>query len=485
VLVVALVLALYGRALGFGFIVDDHALVANNAALADWSTLGQALGHDLFHFADVRASPYWRPLVTLSYYVDHAVGGGQPWAFHLTNLLWLMVAGVGVARLAPGWSGVALALAFVAHPLQVEGAVSIASRTDLMCVACMIWALRVRHIPATVLTVAACLSKEVGLLLPFVLFLDRRRWQGPAVAAGLVLVIRALVPLGAMDSSADVLAAPGRMAWMATRLVVPTFEGLSTEGLVLPLPLAVLVLVGVGATARLHRAAPVLVLGPLFAVSGVLGIARTSDALLLVPLLGLVLVVAPRARVVPLLVLSALAAVVSGSRVGEWRDDLSLWEATHQANPDEVQPRLGIARAVVDEDPERALSLLQVEGRTPRESREVAEVRGRALLVLGRNEEAVVQLRRAAWDDPEATWANAVLCGLTTEVGICTQASTLAPDEGGVWNSLGIAHAVAGSPEDALVAFEAACALADEYCANAAQARSEVELAPGGEGGSP
>ena len=484
-LVVALVLGLYGRALGFGFIVDDHALVANNAALADWSTLGEALGHDLFHFADVRSSPYWRPLVTLSYYVDHAVGGGESWAFHLSNLVWLVFAGIGVARLAPGWSGVALAVAFVAHPVQVEGAVSIASRTDLMCVACMIWALRARHTPATVLTLAACLSKEVGLLLPLVLFLDRRAWKGPALAAGLVLSVRALVPLGSLESAMDVFSAPGRMAWMATRLVVPTFEGLSTEGSVLPLPLALLVLVGVLASARVHRAAPVLVLGPLFAVSGVLGVARTSDALLLVPLLGLVVAVAPHARVAPLLAVSALAAVFSAGRVGEWRDDLTLWEATHRANPGEVQPRLGIARAVVDTDAERALVLLDVQGRTPRESREVAEVRGRALLVLGREDDALVQLRLAAWDDPEAVWANATVCAMAPDIGICTQASRLAPDEGGIWNSLGIAHAASGSPDEALTAFDAACVLDEAWCGNAEKARSEVELAPSGQGGGP
>ena len=119
--------------MGFGFVVDDHALIANNAALSDWSTLPAALGHDLFHHSDLRASPYWRPLVTLTYYIDQAIGGGEPWAFHLSNLLFVLALGLGLRRLQSGWSGVALAAVVLAHPLQVEGAVCIASRTDVLC----------------------------------------------------------------------------------------------------------------------------------------------------------------------------------------------------------------------------------------------------------------------------------------------------------------------------------------------------------------
>ena len=86
----ALVIALlYGRAVGFPFVYDDGALIESNRALADLSTLPEALTHDLFHFSSVRTSPYWRPAVTASYYVDHAVGGGAPWAFHLSNLRFL------------------------------------------------------------------------------------------------------------------------------------------------------------------------------------------------------------------------------------------------------------------------------------------------------------------------------------------------------------------------------------------------------------
>ena len=141
---------LYGRAVGYGFVYDDRALVELNPSLSDWSTLPEALAHDLFHFApQVRTSTYWRPVVSLSYYVDHALGGGSAWMFHLTNLLALWSAALGLCVFV-GRAGAstllsgALAVLFLVHPIQVEGAANVAARTDLFCAAFGIWAMTCR-----------------------------------------------------------------------------------------------------------------------------------------------------------------------------------------------------------------------------------------------------------------------------------------------------------------------------------------------------
>ncbi len=519
VLLVLLVLALYGRALGYGFVVDDHALIERNAALASWATLPEALTHDLFHFSEVRASPYWRPLVTLSYYLDHALGDGAAWAFHLDNLIWLMVAAIGVSRLAPGWAGVAMASAFIAHPLQVEGAASIASRTDLMCMAFCAWALTAGPRAAAILTLGACLSKEIGLVLPLALVLaGKPSWKGAGVVACVVLALRMFVPLGAMEGSPELLQAPGRMLGMASRLIWPGFVGMASDAAEWPLALGLLfVALALAAGWRFQRGSAAMGLCALLAVSGVLGVHRASDALLLLPLLAVAWAAAGNVRPPILLGIAAVGAVVGSLRLPHWQSDLRLWEATHEARPLDLQPRLGIARAVVDADPGRALEVLEgAVGDTEREEREVHEVRARAALGLGNEAMAIQELRLAAQDDSEALWANAMLCVMETVVSDCEQAARLSPDDPSVWNSLGLAllgerkdrdlvridgefhhrsptgkpswtdHLWFGATANAVEAFDSACALGLQAgCRNAEQARSELQEAPRVEGGLP
>ena len=473
-------LALYGRALGYGFIVDDHALIEHNAALQDWGTLPEALTHDLFHFSSVRTSPYWRPLVTLSYYVDQALGGGAPWAFHLSNLAALVLAGWGVSRLSPGWSGVLLGAAFIAHPLQVEGAVSVASRTDLFCVAFAAWALRAGPRTAAALTLGACLSKEVGLLVPLALLLSGRAWKPSAGVAAVVLGMRLLVPLGVPEGTPELLEAPGRIAWMTSRLVWPSFVGMSSVPESWSLALGLPVVAGLLLLGWRFRGPVALGLPALIAVSGVLGLSRGSDALLLLLLLALVWGLAPWSpRLRPMLVgVVLVGATLSGLRLRHWSDDLSLWTATLEAHPGDVQASLGVARAVVEEQPQRAFDQLEgVTGRTPREQREVHEVRARALLGADRVQEALAELSEAAWDDPEAAWANAQLCLLRPTVEVCERASRLSPDDDGVWNARGIVLAGSGKLAAAVQAFEQACSLGQDpaYCANAARARKDLD----------
>jgi len=273
---------------------------------------------------------------------------------------------------------------------------------------------------------------------------------------------------------------------MLTRLVAPAFEGFSSSGTAWPLWAGLVGAVVVGAAGWRRPSAAVLMAAPVLLVSGLLGVVRAADALLLLPLVGGALLLGNNLRLLVPLVLAG--AAVSAMRVPLYVDDLTLWEASHAARPDEVQPRLGIARAVVDHHPERALELLQVAPDNPREQREVYEVRARALFALGDDERALLDLRQAAWDDPEAVWANAMLCVHTHERGPCEVATRNAPQDGAVWNGLGIAHIQRSNLQAAVEAFETACSLDEAFCANAEQARRdllEVQGVPGGQGSGP
>ena len=86
---------LFGAAVSYGFAYDDLSIIQSNGSIGDWATIWNALTHDLFHNTDVRASPFWRPLVTLSYYVDRSVSD-SPSVGHIVNLFWVWVLAVSL-----------------------------------------------------------------------------------------------------------------------------------------------------------------------------------------------------------------------------------------------------------------------------------------------------------------------------------------------------------------------------------------------------
>ena len=229
---------MYGRALGYGFVHDDHALLEHSQRLADPSLLPEALRRDLFWLADgtVRPSPYWRPVVVLSYYVDRAVGGGAAWAFHLSNLLILsMFNYLNIKDLAPRARGAALLL-LSAHPMMSEVALNITARTDLLAALFAGLALRSAGLLAAFWVLLALGSKEVAVVIPLLalgaawLEGDRssRRWLPHAGAVALWLVVRTWLVSGwgvapedagrptaesALGAGARVLGYLGRLLW--------------------------------------------------------------------------------------------------------------------------------------------------------------------------------------------------------------------------------------------------------------------------------
>ena len=489
-----LVAALFGRALGYDFVYDDRVLIEGNDALGDWGTLGVALSHDLFHFAEVRASPYWRPLVVLSYYVDHAIGGGAPWAFHLDNLVALVFAGTGLFALLRRHVAVpeaALgALLFVVHPLLVEATVNIASRTDLYCAGLAFWALTVKDPRAGgALALLACFSKEPAVFLALVaLAIDRRdaRWKWMALSALVFLALRGLVVDVAPDATlAGAFDSGGRALWLFSRPLLPiplapAFSGVDAFGRLGWIPLLLLVGAGVWKLRGLRAGGAVLIGAAILPVSGLLqSTPRYGDGLLVLAVAGFVLVFGKLPRwsavaLVPFVVLGQL-------QVGQWQDERSLWETAHRRLPDDANIRLNLARTVVEEDPARAAELVAVAHFSQdRQQRELEALRARAALLQGQTEAALEYATKAAGDDQESLWANSVVCvqgGGGAAYEACQRALTWAPQDADLHNAAGIHAPDARARADA---FRRACDLSPDkgpYCSNAQ--RSELELGPG------
>ena len=189
-LVVAVFVAFW-PALGAGFQDgwDDNYIVLENrhiqglgAEELGWMLTGFRLGH-------------WHPLTWFSLALNHAVGGLDPFGYHLVNLLLhaanailvLFLARAVFARAGSAAAGrvapaLAVALLFAVHPLRVESVVWITERRDVLSTLFLLGTLlawlrwtrdggRGPYLWALGLFALSLLSKAWGITLPAVLLI--------------------------------------------------------------------------------------------------------------------------------------------------------------------------------------------------------------------------------------------------------------------------------------------------------------------------
>ena len=132
-LLLALLLAgLYGPALSYPFHYDDMHSVAETPHIRNLGGAVSLLDPTAFSADPDRAM--FRPLVVLSYVINERLGGSDPAGYHLLNILLhaAMAAAVGwfavTSRLTrQAWPAAAL---FALHPLNVEAAVYVSTRSE-------------------------------------------------------------------------------------------------------------------------------------------------------------------------------------------------------------------------------------------------------------------------------------------------------------------------------------------------------------------
>ena len=140
--------------LHFDFVFDDNIVV-----LGDPLVVGQVRPHEIFG-SEVRVAEvalgYYRPLITLLYRADRALWGTNPAGYHLTNLLWhllatLLVYLVALQTLEKPLAAWAAALLFSVLPAHTEAIGWIQGRVDLVSTVLALLTLfalvRARHVP--------------------------------------------------------------------------------------------------------------------------------------------------------------------------------------------------------------------------------------------------------------------------------------------------------------------------------------------------
>jgi len=368
-LLAALVLAWSG-AWGAGLVWDDHSLVEANTVL-DAPTLADVFGRDLWCCTGGYASPYFRPVMTVSLLVDRWLLGGHVGLAHLHSLAWHLLAVVLVYHLvrdvAGGPAGLVAAGVFGLHPVQSEAVYWISARNDLLVgalsVAALLAATRDRPVLAAVAALLAALSKESGLLVPLAALawgmawerpLPRRSFIGLAFGAAVAAWIRQQATLGLAlppfpfgpDTELGYLWAAVRgLGW----LVWPWPLTGTTSSYGVPPPagawLAALVaLVGLGLAVRRvpRRALGLLAFVALTAGPSAMGVVHyqtLGERYLYLPTVATAALVGsllPLGR--PVLVLLGAGGLLSAAllqvRARDWTDDLSFFAAAAARQPD-------------------------------------------------------------------------------------------------------------------------------------------------------
>src|SRR5262245_1032734 len=168
-LLLAILIAIYGPGIGKGFVKDDVVWVGANH-VTSWSDVRALL---------VRTDGFYRPIVGMTFALDRAVYGLEPFGFGVTNLGLLLLGASALAYLGTTL-GLRAAMALVGagvwalnfHAVNMA-VLWLSGRTALwVAVAAFLAAAGVvsrRPIAAGIAALVAMLAKEEAVMLPFIL----------------------------------------------------------------------------------------------------------------------------------------------------------------------------------------------------------------------------------------------------------------------------------------------------------------------------
>ncbi len=196
--IVLIILLVYGQTIGFGFTgYDDDALISNNTSLAfSVETLARLFGDDVMQD---QHGLFYRPLLGLSYMIDHALSGREAWGYHLANVLYHSLAVILLFRLLlmlaiPRQAAFFTVMFFAVHPVLTQAVAWLPGRNDILLMIFVLLAYqsfvhfaletRAKSLAGhAAWLLAAFLTKETAVIIPLVCF------------AGWFLLLRRDVPL--------------------------------------------------------------------------------------------------------------------------------------------------------------------------------------------------------------------------------------------------------------------------------------------------
>jgi protein O-mannosyl-transferase len=390
-IVIVAVAVAYVQALGGPFLWDDRLLILGVPLVERTAPLGEYLRHPFWtDLSGPEALSYYRPLVTLSFALDHRIHGDNPGGYHLTNfllheanalLLLALLRRFGVRPLVAAL----VASAWALLPRLAEAAAWISGRTDLIAATCVLGALvcwdnsLARRLMASVLVFAGLLAKESALAaVPAIAVLDWVRLapepaRGHLRRFGWRLLPVALAVFGALGlrffaiglqttgESLGFIRRAGTVLDAITTYTLMLLDALRPRavigrvGIVRPWGVAVGAAIVLGCVVLLlrfrRRRLPVTSVGLTLAFAAVLPVLHivpipvrmmAADRFIYLPTAGLALALGPRLdawlaerRAAWLIGVAGVVVlgVATSMRVGVWSDEEEFWLQTYLETP--------------------------------------------------------------------------------------------------------------------------------------------------------
>jgi len=178
-LAIGFALILYYPVLNYNFVFDDEMVIVGNRVIRDAS--------HLLNFFTEHTYSFYRPLRSLSYFIDYRYWRLNPVGFHITNILlhglccfsfYLLLKLWG----AGPWIRLVALLIFLVHPVNIETVAYLSSRAELLgtlftllfllSALCHLTSRRPLHLLISLLfLLGALLSKESFAIAPFLLLI--------------------------------------------------------------------------------------------------------------------------------------------------------------------------------------------------------------------------------------------------------------------------------------------------------------------------
>ncbi len=202
ILLAVVAVVLYGQVLTFGYVWDDSLLFLDKSGL-----LNDRLSWKLLSEPVLPGTTYLRPLIFLTLYIEFQISEQNSMLSHAVNLaiftmnvqLLYFIASLGLNR-RPAIAFV-VSLIYVVHPANIETVAWVSGRFDLLVTTFILGAvllflqrsvlsLRVCYMLIGLAYIFALMSKELGIVLPFILALLAYGFSGKSGAEGIKFALR-------------------------------------------------------------------------------------------------------------------------------------------------------------------------------------------------------------------------------------------------------------------------------------------------------
>ena len=187
ILLLLIGLYVYAGSLHNEFLWDDHTYMVTNPNIKDFSLLPRLFTTNMAS-TYVQDSRYYRPLQMFTYMMDYSLWKLNPQGYHITNILLHLLVSLTLycfVSLLSGKRSLAFftSLVFVIHPIHISAVDFIAGRasslSSLFILLSMIFYIKCvdeknrtkNYILLIAAYILALLSKEISLILPFLLVL--------------------------------------------------------------------------------------------------------------------------------------------------------------------------------------------------------------------------------------------------------------------------------------------------------------------------